>query len=823
MADVLNDNKKVISKKDSGFPAYLDFDKLRSEGIEYLGKLAGKIWTDHNVHDPGITILEALCYALLDLGYRINLPTEDIFARDPLDTSIDDNFLAPSKILTCNPLTITDLRKLLVDIEGVRNAWLEVATDFDPEKFCNPDQTPPSNPTGEQTPSRQFPARQPNGTSDGPANPSPSPLPKECCIEYLNGLYHVYLELEKSKEEEIGDLENKKTFLKKIQQALLSHRNLCEDFIDIKFLCKWEIGVCAEIELQPDADPEEVYLTMMEKLRDFFSPSPQFYTLSQLLEKKKTIDEIFAGRPYNIGESHGFVDTEEFEKLELRKSIHVSDVYCVLFSILGIRKVQRLRLRNCGGGKSLQPDQWVMHIKEDHVSEFSSSCSEFRFLRQGMPVSFDFKKYEAILAIEFDHNGKVIVPPGPDKLDPKFPGGYYRKEIGNWLSIQNDFPRVYGISEGGLPADVTRKRKSQALQLKGYLLFFDQLLANYVSQLKNIRNLFSLSLPDTTEKKHTYFINNINTVPGLQELLRFPVDVNSVAPTGIETGVLAFPAGRKEIEDLIENGQIEKLDIEKFRHKVFTTEAERNIAVCQLQEDAYNDLLNFYYVTKDDGSIFYYAFSSSQDCALIGTRYYSDTQAAKNATTALLFAASVASNYKTYFAATQKKFSFNLEQKLSTYPEYLQLLVEDEATYLERRDSFLNHLLARFAERFTDYALISYENLTAEDTRKNDIRTKEFFLSNYAILSSNRGLALNYLDAGWNSENISGFEKKCKTLMGASNLGRESLCNFFVYEYDDARYIFSMTLAGKQFFKSDEKFESKEEAWHALQKLIDSL
>ena len=94
MADVINDNKKVISKKDSGFPAYLDFDKLRSEGIEYLGKLAGKIWTTTMFTTPVSPILEALCYALLDLGYRINLPAEDIFARDPLDTSIDDNFLS---------------------------------------------------------------------------------------------------------------------------------------------------------------------------------------------------------------------------------------------------------------------------------------------------------------------------------------------------------------------------------------------------------------------------------------------------------------------------------------------------------------------------------------------------------------------------------------------------------------------------------------------------------------------------------------------------------------------------------------------------------
>ena len=110
MADETNDSK-TISKTSSGFPDYLDFEKLRAEGIEYLGNLAGKIWTDHNVHDPGITILEMLCYALLDLGYRTNLPVGDIFARPPGDTSKDNNFFTPAQILTNNPLTITDYRK----------------------------------------------------------------------------------------------------------------------------------------------------------------------------------------------------------------------------------------------------------------------------------------------------------------------------------------------------------------------------------------------------------------------------------------------------------------------------------------------------------------------------------------------------------------------------------------------------------------------------------------------------------------------------------------------------------------------------------------
>ena len=56
----------------------LDFDFLRKTGIDYIQALSSKLWTDYNSHDPGITILEILCYALTDLGQRINLPLEDL-------------------------------------------------------------------------------------------------------------------------------------------------------------------------------------------------------------------------------------------------------------------------------------------------------------------------------------------------------------------------------------------------------------------------------------------------------------------------------------------------------------------------------------------------------------------------------------------------------------------------------------------------------------------------------------------------------------------------------------------------------------------------
>lgn len=42
----------------------LDFAALRTEALHLLERLDGETWTDFNTHDPGITILEQLCYAL---------------------------------------------------------------------------------------------------------------------------------------------------------------------------------------------------------------------------------------------------------------------------------------------------------------------------------------------------------------------------------------------------------------------------------------------------------------------------------------------------------------------------------------------------------------------------------------------------------------------------------------------------------------------------------------------------------------------------------------------------------------------------------------
>lgn len=759
----------VISKHNSGFPDYLDFEKLRTEGIDHLGRLAGKIWTDHNVHDPGITILEALCYALLDLGYRTNLPAEDIFSRSPDDGSAEDNFFTPAQILSCNPLTITDYRKLLIDIPGVRNAWLDIADDQ--KDFCR------------------------NGRDD---QYNPTHYDRDQCMEYLNGLYHVSIELEENADEQkTVDL---------VRKALMAHRNFCEDFVDIRVLCHLEVGVCVEVELEENADAESTFLAMIEQLQAFLNPAPAFYTLQQLLDKDKAIEDIFAGRPHNIVASHGFVDTEEFLKLELKKEVHLSDVYDVLFEVPGVKTIRNLRLRDCKDLKGGQGIKWKLPLPENHIPVLSLACSGFRFSKNGLQIPFDTKKYEALNLS--DNNGKVLYQSGSPYLDLKVPAGVYREDLADYYSIQNDFPKVYGIAEGGLPDSASAERKAQALQLKGYLLFFDQLLANYLAQLQHIRALFSLSSSGDKDKQHTYFLNTLESVPDLNKLLRFAAAEQEAS--GKKGSVIAWPVSKEDLAQLILDNQANTVQPDTLPAYTFSSLAAQDTGIYQLKEDLARAGFEYGYLNKDTENIWYYLIPASTGFALLSKASFKTTTAADEDAGTLQYIAGFDDNYRT-FITSGNKASFSLELNLVSFASYLQLLIESKEQYQSRRELFLDHLLSRFAEKFTDFALLSYNKLSVAEKTKASITAKEEFLSHYDELSSNRGKGYDYLENNWNIDNQSGFEKEVKYLTGMTGKEVHSLCNFVVEAYDD-QYLVEIKVDDKASFRLGEKFDSRNEA-----------
>ncbi|NBU91107.1 MAG: hypothetical protein EBS12_06645, partial [Flavobacteriia bacterium] len=110
----------------------MNFERLRDEAIENVQKYSGAEWTDYNLHDPGITILEALCFALTDLSYRTGFPITDILsdAKGNVDYEDQSFHLAP-KILNTHPVSINDYRKIVIDeVDEIQNIWISPPQDL---------------------------------------------------------------------------------------------------------------------------------------------------------------------------------------------------------------------------------------------------------------------------------------------------------------------------------------------------------------------------------------------------------------------------------------------------------------------------------------------------------------------------------------------------------------------------------------------------------------------------------------------------------------------------------------------------------------------
>jgi len=105
-------------------------------------------------------------------------------------------------------------------------------------------------------------------------------------------------------------------------------------------------------------------------------------------------------------------------------------------------------------------------------------------------------------------------------------------------------------------------------------------------------------------------------------------------------------------------------------------------------------------------------------------------------------------------------------------------LVEPRETFYERRNGFLDHLLARFAESFNDYVLLLYDIVGTDKVRIADdklIADKIAFLQDYPAVSGQRFKAFDYLSPSWGTSNVSGLEKRVARLTGIADYTRRNL------------------------------------------------
>ncbi|SFK24739.1 hypothetical protein SAMN05216302_1002149 [Nitrosomonas aestuarii] len=97
-------------------PDALDFETLRKDAIALIQNLCGECWTDYNLHDPGVTILEQLCYALTDLSYRAEFSIQDFLVNSGGVVDYEKQTLyPPHEILPSSAVTHTDYERVVYD------------------------------------------------------------------------------------------------------------------------------------------------------------------------------------------------------------------------------------------------------------------------------------------------------------------------------------------------------------------------------------------------------------------------------------------------------------------------------------------------------------------------------------------------------------------------------------------------------------------------------------------------------------------------------------------------------------------------------------
>lgn len=462
--------KKVATEDD------LDFYYLRKKGIEYVEQLGGKLWTDFNSHDPGITMLEMLCYAITDLGMRMNLPIENILASDQKSKGIAAQFFKASEVLPTSPVTALDYRKLFIDIDGVKNCWpakhkKTVYVNCKEDKLSYDYKDFTEVPRGFK---KQF---------------------------ELKGLYDLYVDFESKKPSEINSVKEK------IRAKYHANRNLCEDLINIIKVDEYPIKICASIEVDTQADEEMVHALVLQALDGYLSTTVHFYSVQQMMEKGYSSLEIFDGPILE----NGFIDTKELIEAELTSEVRLSDIIKIIMNIPGVVTIKDISLGNCGDG---EPDvsQWLICLKE-YQKPVICYKSVFNYNKGLLPLNINKTQVQLYLN-EFEAKKEEATAFSSHNKELKLPNGNYL-DIDSYTTIQNDFPDTYGIGEVGLPTRATVARKAQAKQLKGYLLFFDQILGSYFKHLGQVNEMLSVSGNLTK----TFFTQAIKDIRGLSELV----------------------------------------------------------------------------------------------------------------------------------------------------------------------------------------------------------------------------------------------------------------------------------------------------------------
>lgn len=194
------------------------YTRLQRQTLVEVQRLSGKVWTDYNAHDPGVTLADIANYALTELDYKLGFGVADSLTETgrPFDAARFGLF-PPVDVYATSPVTEDDYRRmLLATVPGLENA----------DVHCDPE----------------------------------------------TGAYTVRILLSPF------DGSNGDETVRLVEEAFHSRRNLCERLEKVEIIRPDILDFEAELEIEPGEDATEVLARIYGRILRYLSGSMSLLT-----------------------------------------------------------------------------------------------------------------------------------------------------------------------------------------------------------------------------------------------------------------------------------------------------------------------------------------------------------------------------------------------------------------------------------------------------------------------------------------------------------------------------------------------------------------
>ena len=194
------------------------YTRLQQQTLAEVQRMSGKVWTDYNAHDPGVTLADIANYALAELDYKLGFGVADSLteAGKPFDAARFGLF-PPVDVYTTSPVTEDDYRRmLLASVPGLENA----------DVHCDPE----------------------------------------------TGAYTVRILLSPFEEGSGEDT------VRQVEEAFHSRRNLCERLDKVEIIRPDTLDFEAELEIEPGEDATEVLARIYGRILRYLSGEASLLT-----------------------------------------------------------------------------------------------------------------------------------------------------------------------------------------------------------------------------------------------------------------------------------------------------------------------------------------------------------------------------------------------------------------------------------------------------------------------------------------------------------------------------------------------------------------